>query len=45
MKVFSGLKPQAIMSLAFAYAKVLHCSSLSDGLNKNFSSSRTSSKR
>ena len=39
MKVFSFLKPQAMTSLAFWKAKALHCSSLSSGLNKNFSSS------
>lgn len=39
MNVFSGLKPHAIMSLAFWNANVLHCSSLRDGLNRNFSSS------
>lgn len=45
MNVFSGLKPQAIISFAFWNAKVLHCSSLRDGLKRNFSSSARSARR
>ena len=39
MKVFSGLNPNEMMSLAFLKANSLHCSSLRSGLNRNFSSS------
>jgi hypothetical protein len=39
MNVFSFLNPQAMMSFAFWYANLLHCSSLSAGLKRNFSSS------
>lgn len=39
MKVLSSLKPHAMMSLAFWYAKPWHCSSLRFDLNRNFSSS------
>lgn len=42
MNVFSSLKPHAMTSDAFWYAYWLHCSSLSSGLKRNFSSSAQS---